>query len=296
MSPNQTNPHQTAALPITRRALLQGAVGGLAAGAWLSPWDVLAAAPAAKLRIGACVVGLEQAKQAGLEGVEISVGGAADKLAIADPANRQRYKDQMRETGLVISSFMMGLLNSYPLATDPRAPAWLEQSIDATQDLGAKVILVAFFSKGNLLDEENRLKKDDVETVVKRLKAAAPRAAKAGVTLAVENLLSAEQNIELLDRIGHKSVQLYYDVGNSSRKGYDVPAEIRLLKDRIVCLHFKDNPHYLGEGSIPFEQVAAAVNDIGYRGWIVLETTHPSKKPVEDVKRNAAFVRKLFGM
>lgn len=296
MKPNRANPRETASTSITRRALLQGAAGGLAAGVWLSPWNVLAGAPAAKIRIGACVVGLEQAKQAGLEGVEISVGGAADRLAIADPANRQRYKDQMRETGLVISSFMMGLLNSYPLATDPRGPAWLEQSIDAAQDLGAKVILVAFFGKGNLLDEENHLKKHDVDTVVQRLKAAAPRAAKAGVTLAVENLLSAEQNMELLDRIGHHSVQLYYDVGNSSRKGYDAPAEIRRLKDRIVCFHFKDNPGYLGEGPIRYEPVAAAINDIGYRGWIVLETTHPSKKPVEDVRRNAAFVRKLFGL
>ena len=58
----------------------------------------------------------------------------------------------MKQTGLVISSFMMGLLNSNPLASDPRGPAWLEQSIDAAKDLGAGVILVAFFGKGSLLD------------------------------------------------------------------------------------------------------------------------------------------------
>jgi len=39
-------------------------------------------------------------------------------------------------------------LNSNPLATDPRGPAWLEQSIDAAKDLGAKVILVAFSAGG----------------------------------------------------------------------------------------------------------------------------------------------------
>ncbi len=293
MSPSRANPRQRSTM--TRRALLQGAVGGLAAGAWLSPWTQAMAAQAAKIRIGACVVGLEQAKQAGLEGVEISVGGPGDKLSIADPAVRQKYKEQMRQTGLVIPSFMMGLLNSYPLATDPRAPAWLEQSIDAAQDLGAKVILVAFFGKGNLLDED-RLKKDDVDTVVRRLKVAAPRAGRAGVTLAIENRLSARQNAEVLDRIGHDAVRVYYDVGNSSRKGYDVPTEIRFLRDRIVSFHFKDNPHYLGEGTIRFESIAAAVRDIGYQGWIILETVSPSKKPVADVQRNAAFVRKLFSL
>lgn len=51
----------------------------------------------------------------------------------------------------------VGLLNTNPLASDPRAPAWLEQSIDAARDLGAGVILVAFFGKGNLL-QDNQLK------------------------------------------------------------------------------------------------------------------------------------------
>ena len=271
-----------------------GAVSGLAASAWLSPWTV-EAAPAAKIRVGACVVGLEQAKQAGLDGVEIRVGGPADRLEIADPAVRAKYKDQMRETGLVVSSLMMGLLNSYPLASDPRGPAWLEQSIDGAQDLGAKVILVAFFGKGSLLDGD-QLKKADVDVAVQRLKAAAPRAGRAGVILAIENMLSARQNAEILDRIGHDAVRVYYDVGNTTGRGYDVPAEIRFLKDRIAMFHFKDGRNYVGEGKIQYEPVAAAIKDIGYQGWIVLETSSPSKNPVADVKRNAANVRKLFGI
>ena len=42
---------------------------------------------------------------------------------------------------------------------------------------------------------------------------------------------------------------VYYDVGNSNSRGYDVPAEIRFLKDRIACFHFKDRDRYLGEGT-----------------------------------------------
>jgi sugar phosphate isomerase/epimerase len=254
------------------------------------------AQPAAQIRIGACTVNLEEAQKAGLQGVEVRAGNAADTLEIADPAVQQKYKDQMQATGLPISSLMMGLLNSYPLASDPRGPAWLAQSIDGAKAVGAKVILVAFFGKGSLLDDNKQLKKADVDVVVERLKAAAPRAAKAGVTLAIENTLSAQQNLEILQRVGHPSVAVYYDVGNSTKQGYDVPAEIRLLGKRIVQFHFKDNPHYLGEGPIQFPDVAAAVRDIGYRGWIVLETTNPSKDKVADVRRNAAFVKKLFGL
>ena len=253
------------------------------------------AAAAAKIRIGSCAIGLKDAKQAGLEGVEIGVGGAAEKLHVADPEVRANYKEEMKATGLVISSFMMGLLNSNPLASDPRGPAWLEQSIDAAKDLGAKVILVAFFGKGSLL-EGREVKKDDVDVVVQRLKTAAPRAKEAGVVLAIENTLSAQQNADVLDRIGSDAVQIYYDVGNSTGMRYDVPAEIRFLKSRIASFHFKDGPHYLGEGKVKFPAIEAAIREIAYQGWIVMETSSPSKDRVADAKRNAAYIRKLFGM
>jgi L-ribulose-5-phosphate 3-epimerase len=283
----------------TRRTFLKGlvAAGGIAAGLDSFPKGAFATpAAATKFRLGSCMIGLEAAQQAGLDGVEVRVGNQAqDRLEIADPAVRQRYKDQMKATGLTISSLMMGLLNSYPLASDPRGPAWLDQSIEAAKDLGAGVVLVAFFGKGNLL-ENGQLKTADVDVVVERIKAAAPKAQAAGVILGIENTLSAQQNAEILDRIGHESVRIYYDVGNSTNQGYDVAAEIRFLKDRIAIFHFKDNPNYLGEGKVQFEPIAAAIRDIGYQGWIVLETSSPAKDPVADAKRNAAFVRKLLGM
>ena len=284
-------------LTMNRRAMLQATAAGLVGGAWASAWlaEATAADRAPKIRIGSCRIGLADAQKAGLDGVEIGVGGPADTLQIADPAVRQRYKDEMRQTGLVISSFMMGLLNGNPLASDPRGPAWLEQSIDAAKDLGARVILVAFFGKGSLL-EGDQLKQADVEVVVERLKAAAPRAKQAGVILAIENTLSAKQNIEILERIGQDAVAIYYDVGNSTRMGYDVPAEIRLLNGRIAMLHFKDGPNYLGQGDVKFEPIAAAIKDTGYQGWIVMETSNPSKDGVADAKRNAAYIRELLGM
>jgi sugar phosphate isomerase/epimerase len=247
------------------------------------------------LRIGSCMLELPQAKEAGLDGIEVRADIAGDELNLADPAVRQNLKDQMKATGLPVSSLMLGFFNSYPLASDPRGPKWIDQAIDAAQDLGAKTILVAFFSKGDLL-EGDRLKTSDVDVVVGHLKAVAPKAQQAGVILAIENYLSARQNAEILDRIGSEAVQLYYDVGNSSKKGYDVPAEIHWLKDRIKMVHFKDNPSFLGEGKISFEPIAAALQDINYQRWIVLETTSPSGNPVADAQRNAAFVRKLFGM
>ena len=249
----------------------------------------------AQVHFGACIFGLEEGQKAGLEGVEIGVGGPADRLQIADPKFRARVKDQMRRTGLVVPSLMMGLLNDCALARDPRGPAWLEQSIDGAKDLGAKVILVAFFGNGDLLSPDGKLKEDDVSVVVERLKAAAPRAKDAGVFLAIENYLDAEQNARILDRVNHDSVRIYYDCYNTGgTKKYDVPAEIRRLRDRIVQFHFKNGDAYLETGEVHYEPVVQAIKDIGYKGWVVLETSSPSHNAVADAKKNADYARGLF--
>ena len=190
---------------------------------------------------------------------------------------------------------MMGLFNGYPLATDPRASAWIEQSIDAAHDLGAQVILLAFFSKGDLLDANERVKEADVDEAVKRIKAAAPRAKDAGVILGIENYLNGEQNARILDRINHESVRLYFDVYNTgTTKRHNVPADIKLLQGRIAQFHFKNGDKYLDDEKAKFEPIAATIKEIGYKGWLVLETSSPSQNAVADAKRNGDYLRSHF--
>ncbi len=280
---------------ITRRLFLTQATTGIAIAA--SAGRGLASAPPG-IRIGSCSIGtLDAAREAGLDGIELNAGRKpAERLELSEPAVLAAHKAKMKETGIVVSSIMMGIFNSCPLATEPLAPAWLEQTIGAAAELGAGVILVAFFGKGSLLDEQRQPKRADIDSVVARIKAAAPLAKKAGVTLGIENTLSAQQNIEILDRIGHDAVKIYYDIFNLYGQGYDVPAEIRLLRDRIAIFHFKNGPDYLDNGKVKFEPAVAAIKEIGYRGWVVLETSSPSKDKVADARRNAAHVRKLFGL
>lgn len=275
---------------LTRRSFLVSS-----AAAALAVPALRATPPHGKMRVGSCSLSLEKAKAAGLDGVQVGVGGEAAELDIHTAGTRARHKAQMQDTGQPVCSFMMGLLNQFPLATDPRGPAWLAQCIEAAKDLGVDNILVAFFGKGNLLSEDKVLKEDAFAEVAKRLKNAAPRAKDAGVSLAVESYLNAEQNLRLLDTVNHESVSIYYDVFNTGRRmGYDSPAEIRRLKGRISQVHYKNGPQYLDEDKPYFESVTAALKDIHYGGWIVLETSSPSKDGVADAKRNGEFVRALF--
>lgn len=286
---------------MTRRIFVQRGATALAGAAMFGQFAQLLAqaAPGAKIRLGSrtnCFGGdYKVAKQCDIEGIEVGVGGAADTLKIAEAGEQQKQKDMAQAAGVVISSLSMDLMNGCPVATEPRAIAWLGQCITAAKNLGATGILVPFFGKAHLL-QGNDWKRSDLESVVKRLKEVAPQAEAAGVTLGVECTLPSAKYIEILDRIGSKFVGAYYDVGNTTNAGYDVPAEIRALKGRISQIHFKDGKNFLGEGKVKFDPIAAALRDIDYSGWIVLETSCPTKNGAADGKKNAAFVRKLMGL
>lgn len=292
-------------MTMSRREFAALGAAGLAGS--MLPLDMLlaAAADGKGLRMSACdwsigargqLKGLDTAKSIGLEGIEVSAnsGKLGKILTLADPAVRKQYKDKSKETGIIISSTAMGLLNGSPLATDDRAPGWLDQTIEATGDLGAKVMLMAFFGKGNLR-KGSELKKKEVDTVVARLKEAAPKAKECGVIMGIESTLSGKHNMEILDRVNHDSVQCYYDIGNSTRNGFDVPAEIRSLGDRICQIHFKDHGGWL-DSKVKLGPVAEAISAIKYKGWIVLETGRPTGKLVPDFQKNAEIARKALGM
>ena len=176
---------------MTRRDFLVGSSLAAAGASACLKASWAGVADGAGIRVGACVVDLAQAADAGLAGVEVNVGPPGDRLRIAEVQHRRELKAVMRSTGLPICSLMMALYNECPLASDPRAAAWLDQTIEAAADLGAKVILVAFFGNGDLLDDQGQVKKAEVDAVVKRLQSAAPRAQEAGVVLGIENYLSA---------------------------------------------------------------------------------------------------------
>lgn len=285
----------------TRQTFLASATGGLAGSAMLMNLQADeggAGGGGRNYRIGSrtgCYGdNYEIARKTGIEGVELGVGGPAETLEIADPEKIAEIMRQTKAAGLVVSSLSMDLLNRNPMATDPKAPSWMDQCIDAAGQLGAAGILVPFFADGDLLDGKE-LKKDVVDNLVARMKEAAPKAKAAGVKLGLENTCSARQNIEILDRIASDAVGCYYDIGNSTDAGFDVPAEIRELGDRIALFHFKDGRHYVGEGKVNLPPIAEAIQAINYKGWIVLETSCPTKNPEVDAAKNVAIIREALG-
>jgi sugar phosphate isomerase/epimerase len=256
---------------------------------------------------------IPRAVEAHLEGIQVSLGRNPDEVPLRDPAVRDRYLELGRQHGVVFHSVAIGMLNTYPLAEEPRAAVWLVDAIDAAVALGASNVLMAFFGNGDLrlrdadgefINEADgphasfRLDEEKVTSVVHTLQQVVPRARDAGVILGLENTISAAQNLEIIDRVGSKWLQVYYDLGNSTGNGYDVPGELRALgSDRICEVHLKDwNTPLLGspEGMVDGPAAAAALRDIAYDKWLVLETSGRPERFMEDTRANVAWAKQTF--
>jgi sugar phosphate isomerase/epimerase len=273
------------------------------AAAWLAAAGefapLLAAPEKRRFRLGACdwsigkmgdPAAFEVAKQIGLDGVQVSLGTAANDMRLRQPAVQQQYKDAAKQAGLQVASLAIGELNSIPYKSDPRTIPWVSDSIEVCQALDVKVVLLAFFSNDDLRGD-----KDGVDEVVRRLKAVAPKAEKAGVILGIESWLSGEEHLAILDRVGSPAVQVYYDVCNSNDRGYDIYKEIRQLGKRICELHAKENGALLGQGKVDFRKVREALDDIGYRGWVQIEgAVPPGGKMLESYQANCKFMRGIL--
>lgn len=278
---------------MTRRSLLQTL---LASGAVLR-----VAAPRNRgPRIGVTDWNLQQtgkieavalAAKLGFDGVQVSLGRnpASDKLPLDDASIQARYLAAAKQYGIALSGTCLDILHVDHLKDNQRAQKWVADSIPITANLNAKVVLLPFFGKASLM---NHAEMDYVGDVLKDL---APAAEKAGVTLGLEDTISAEDNVRIMDRTGSPAVKVYYDVGNSTGGGFDVVKEIRWLGAQRICqMHLKDNPHYLGEGPIDFPAVMKAITDIGFEGFANLETDCPSKSIEADMTRNLKFIRALL--
>jgi L-ribulose-5-phosphate 3-epimerase len=238
------------------------------------------------------------AKRLGADGVQVDFGMPDDDLPVLhNSCLQKKYMEEVKGSGIEIASFGMVALGWAPYKSDPRWLKWIKEGIDVSEEMGVGIILIPFFGERDLSDDkEGRL------IVAQKLARVSIQAERAGVVLGLESWMSAEQNMEIIDRVGSSAVQVYYDVGNSKKKGYDIYKEIRGLGAKNICeFHAKDYGHEeFGKGEIDFRRVREAMDDIGYRGWFVFESNkwEPDKPVSAEEERkfakNIEYLRGIF--
>ena len=236
-----------------------------------------------------------RAQQIGCAGVEITAG----RVDLRDPketrlASLRRAK---QTTGLEIHALVLGEHNESGGLADENADVCgaarddVRDAIAWADQLGAQVILVPFFMRSELESEA------DVDRAASAFRSLCSIAAERGVTLCYEGTLSAQEILSLAARVGSDAFGCYFDLANPlAKRGLDVPTEIRAIGPLIRRVHVKDTRVRAGDcrpgtGRVDFAECARALSEIGYDGWLTLET--PAAPPPL-VARDVSFVRSVF--
>ena len=253
----------------------------------------------AKIKIGACdwsigkssdIGAFQVAKEIGLDGIQVNLGTDANNMHLREKDRQRAYLEESVKTGVSIASLAIAELNRVPYKAEPRTDQWVWDAIEVAANLKVSVILLAFFDKNDLRNDEKGKKE-----VIRKLKTVMPRAEKMGIVLGIESYLAAEELMDIIRQVGSKNLKVYYDFRNSADAGYDVIREIKWLgKDAICEFHIKENGFLLGEGTMDWKKIIETLDDMKYltRGWMQIESARPKGADVIDsYKHNLQFLR-----
>ena len=237
------------------------------------------------------------AREIGLDGIQVSVQYPTDGTTptLRDTRTQAAFKRAALDNGIQICSLAIGNPgNRLPMHTNPAFAILLVEAVEIAHNRGTNNILLPILGDSHI-DMANQAQ---VDTFIVMMKEIARYAEKYGVVVGLEDWISAEDNIKLLDAIGSDHVAVYYDAHNIVPRVKDIYAEPKLLGKRIHQIHVKNADMLMSTpgGRLNWPRMAQEFYDIGYRGWYVLETGSPSKDIVADTRANIDYVKKTFRM
>lgn len=229
---------------------------------------------------------LGQVRQIGYQGFESSYRNVQGEFRDPQPARRQ-----IEQTGLTffgIHIFLPGF-DLYDPQTHIAAPSLYEPVARGGAALGAKHVIFS----GAPCQTPEQLKQK-----IEGLNAAGRFAKSVGITAAYHNhwwefeSKIGEPPIREIDALYTETdpelVHFVLDCGHAYHGGADVPAFIRAHSKRIVGFHLRDYKNgrltTLGTGTFPLAQVAQAIEQVGWKGWVENEEER------ENLSKNGAEV------
>jgi len=261
-----------------------------------------------RYRIGVCdwmipkrqqLGAFQRTAQIGADGVEVDMGSLGQRETfdnkLVDPAVRQQFLDEARKFNLEICSIAMSGFYAQSFAERPTVPRMLQDCIDTMKWMNVKVAFLPLGVRGDLVKYPELR-----PAIVERLKATGPKAEEAGVVIGVETALDAAGDVKLLDDIGSPAVRIYFNFANALQNGRDLCKELQILgKDRICQIHctdqdgvwLQDNPR------IDMPKVRQTLDDMGWRGWLVIERSRSAKNSrdvVWNFGANAKYLKSVF--
>lgn len=245
----------------------------------------------------------------GYEGLEVApftLADSADRLSAQRRAELRRAAES-RGLGILGLHWLLvkppGLHITHPdAAVRQRTADYFRQLVDLCTDLGGKVMIVGSPRQRSLLPGVTKQ-----QAMANAREVFAPcldLAARRDVTLAFEPLGPRETDfintvaeaLELIRFIAHDRFRLNLDVKAMASEGAPIPDIIRSARGYVAHVQVNDtNMLGPGMGPTPYEPIIAALREIGYDGWLSVETFDFTPGPERIARESIEYLRRVTG-
>ncbi|WP_081145344.1 sugar phosphate isomerase/epimerase family protein [Niastella vici] len=238
-------------------------------------------------------------KDIGADGVEVDMGGLGQRETfdnqLAIDSVRQQFLTKARELNLEIPSLGMTGFYAQSFPERPTAVRAVQDCINTMKQMNVKVAFLPLGVKGDLIKYPELR-----PAVVARLKEVGKIAKEAGVIVGIETALNAAEEVKLLKDIGSPAIRIYFNFSNPLQAGRDLYNELAILgRDRICQIHCtnKDSVWLQNDPQIDMKRVKQTLDNMGWKGWLVIERSRDAKDP-RNVKKNfganTAYMKSIF--
>lgn len=171
----------------------------------------------------------------------------------------------------------------------------IKSQIDFCRELGAHVIIGLILGKEEKTPESEKLA---LECMIECAKTAGEK----NVGMVIEPINRYETsfitNVEIcmdfIEKTGSASCGMLFDTFHANIEEASIEGSIRLAGSLIRHVHIADsNRRHAGAGHIDFASVIAALEDIGYDGFLSAEIL-PLPDPLTAARKNAEFLKKAL--
>lgn len=248
------------------------------------------------------------AAQVGYDAIEIAPFTLAPLVTDISAAERERIRAAAQQAGLAISGIHWVLARTEGLHVTHPDPAVRERTsrylcalVDFCADIGGHIIVFGSPQQRRLLDGVSPAQ--GWAWATETFKPAVAHALRRGVTICLEPLSPAETNfintaaeaIRFVQQFRAASFKIILDVKAMCAEAKPIPQIIAESWPHFAYFHANDrNLKGPGFGEVDFRPIAAALRQVGYRGYVSVEVFNFDEGPETIATRSLAYLREVF--
>ena len=210
--------------------------------------------------------------------------GAELFLSPQEPADLPAVRKILEDNQLECTTCSVIPPECHLVSTEPgvraKGIAFLKTCVDRTAELGARLLCGPMFAGLGVMTGRRRTP-EEWTWAVEGLQAVARHAQKRGVTICLEPLNrfetyflnTLEDAARLIHDIGAPNVKIHFDTFHANIEERHPAQALHSVANELGHVHISENDRGIpGSGHVDWRGVLRALKDIGYDGWLTIES------------------------